>query len=85
MDSQLIHHYFVLMQIDHDRDEPPRDRTGNWPYWAGVGLVIVLWAASLSTMNLDWPSVRLGALTGGVFVIVMTAITKDKVPPWMRR
>lgn len=46
---------------------------------------MALWTISLITETLDWPSVRLGALTGGVFVIIMTAITKDKVPPWMRR
>lgn len=73
------------MQIDHDPTEPPRDRTGNWIYWAGAALVVVLWAVSLSTMTLDWHSVRLGAITGGVFVLIMTAITKGKVPPWMRR
>lgn len=73
------------MQIDHDREEPPRDTTGNWIYWAAAAMVILIVAASVATMTLDWPSVRLGALAGGVFVIVMTKITGDKVPKWMRR
>ncbi len=85
MDSQRVRHYFVRMQIDHDPTEPPRDKTGNGIYW-GVSLALIaMWAASLATMTLDWPSLRLGALTGGIFIIVMTKLTGDKVPPWMRR
>jgi hypothetical protein len=48
-------------------------------------VVLVVWVISLMTMTLDWHSVRLGAISGGVFVIVMTKITGNKVPPWMRR
>lgn len=85
MDSLSVCHYFVRMQIDHDRDEPPRDTGGDFLYWAVSAVVAFIWVASFMTMTLDWPSVRLGALSGGVFVIVMSKITGNKVPKWMRR
>jgi hypothetical protein len=85
MDSQRVRYYVLPMQIDHDREEPPRDTGGNFIYWAVSAVVVLIWISSFMTMTLDWPSIRLGALSGGVFVIVMTKITGDKVPPWMRR
>jgi hypothetical protein len=81
----LVRRYFVGMQIDHDREEPPRDTGGNFVYWGVSAVVAFIWVVSLMTMNLDWHSVRLGAFTGGVFVIVMSKITGNKVPKWMRR
>lgn len=74
-----------MNQIDHDPDEPPRDRTGNWPYWAGIIMLAVLWAGSLMVLAMDWHSVILGALTGGVLVGFMMEYTGNKVPRWMRR
>jgi hypothetical protein len=73
------------MQIEHDPDEPPRDMTGNWIYWAASAMVVLMWTINLLYIPLDWNSVRLGFLTGGVFMIVGRAITGDKVPSWMRR
>lgn len=73
------------MQIDHDPAEPPRDRTGNGVLWGAAAMVALLWAGSLTLMSVDWHSAVLGAVTGGVFVIIMNEITGNKVPPWMRR
>lgn len=74
-----------MKQIEHDADEPPKDRSGSSAYWAAGTVLALLWLGSLTLMNLDWHSVVLGAVTGGAFVIVMTEITGNKVPKWMRR
>jgi hypothetical protein len=74
-----------MKQIDHDPDEPPRDRSGNGVLWMAGLMVSLLWLGSLTLLTLDWHSVTLGAVTGGVFVAIMTEITGNKVPPWMRR
>ena len=72
------------MQIDHDPEEPPRDRTGTWPLWLGAFMIAVFWVGNLLYMPMDWNSVCLGAITGGVFVIIMNEVTGNKVPKWMR-
>jgi len=71
--------------IDHDPDEPPPDRTGNSVYWAGLVILVAIWAVYLFLKGVDWESVMLGGLTGGMFVIIMIAYTGNKVPKWMRR
>lgn len=70
--------------IEHDTDEPPRDRTGNWPYWAGIILIAALWAITAVTEPINWHFVGLGALTGGVFVAIVLDYTGNRVPKWMR-
>lgn len=70
--------------IDHDPDEPPPDRTGSWPYWLGGLMIVVLWIGSLVSMDLDWHSVILGALTGAVFMVIGLGYTGNRVPKWMR-
>ena len=71
--------------IDHDPDEPPLDRTGNWPYWVGFALLAVLWIGNLALFTLDWHSIVLGAATGGIFVAIVLDYTGNRVPKWMRR
>lgn len=70
--------------IDHDPDEPPRDRTGNWPYWANFAALLVLWLWMLTSQRPSWPSIALGVWTGLFVAIWGTAITGNRVPKWMR-
>lgn len=74
-----------MKQIDHDADEPKARSGDSTTYWAAGIVLSLLWLGSLTLMTLDWHSVVLGAVTGGAFVIVMTEITGNKVPKWMRR
>lgn len=78
-------YYLFGMQIDHDPQEPPRDRTGNGVLWLAGGMVLVLWLGYYFFDMLDWHSAALGLGSGVVFVVIMTEITGNKVPPWMRR
>lgn len=78
-------HYVFGMQIEHDPQEPPRDRTGNGIFYAWAVLLPVMWGGFYYFDMLEWRSAVLGALTGGVFVAIMTEITGNRVPPWMRR
>lgn len=71
--------------IDHDPDEPPPDRSGNWPYWAGIAMITALWAIAAATEEVDWYFTGLGALTGGTFVAIVLDYTGNRVPKWMRR
>lgn len=74
-----------MNQIDHDADEPPRDRTGNWPYWGAFAVLAFIWVASLMTSQIDWHSFVLGGSSGLFLGIWGIAITGNKVPKWMRR
>jgi hypothetical protein len=75
-----------MEQIDHDAGEPAKARApSNAPIWAAGIVLAVLWIGSLTLMTLDWHSVVLGAVSGGAFVAIMTEITGNKVPKWMRR
>ncbi|ODA95555.1 hypothetical protein BFX40_23630 [Mesorhizobium sp. SEMIA 3007] len=74
-----------MKKIDHDADEPPKDRSGNSVFWAAGTVLALLWLGSLTLMTLDWHSVVLGAVSGGAFVAFVTEITGNKVPKWMRR
>lgn len=71
--------------IEHDPDEPPRDMTGNGVYWAGGAILIAIWAVYFFLGTIDWESVMLGGLTGGMFILAMIEYTGNKVPKWMRR
>jgi hypothetical protein len=71
--------------IEHDPNEPPRDRSGNWPYWSGAALVAALWVMTALTEPIIWRLVGLGAVTGGVFVAIILDYTGNRVPKWMRR
>ncbi|TIN88334.1 MAG: hypothetical protein E5X94_00580 [Mesorhizobium sp.] len=77
-------HYVFGMQIEHDPKEPPRDRTGSGVLWGSAGMVALIWLVFLTLVGVDWRSALLGGLTGGVFVAIMTEVTGNKVPPWMR-
>lgn len=84
MDSLTFHHYFVLMQIDHDRDEPPRDRSGMGLYWANLAVLTILWIWMLSSEALDWKSLALGAWSGLFVATWGIEMTGNKAPRWMR-
>lgn len=47
-------------------------------------MVALIWLVFLTLVGVDWRSALLGGLTGGVFVAIMTEVTGNKVPPWMR-
>jgi hypothetical protein len=73
------------LQIDHDPDEPPRDRSWKGIPWLATFMVAILWIGNLALFDLDWHSVTLGALTGGAFVAIILDYTGNRVPKWMRR
>lgn len=70
--------------IDHDENEPPRDRTGNGIYWASAFMLMVLWIGYFWIGDYDWPSVALGTSTGLFIAIWGIAVTGNKTPKWMR-
>lgn len=70
--------------INHDPDEPPRDRSGNAAYWASASIVAILWVIFLTLGKVDFYSVCLGAFTCLVVVGIAVEITGNRVPPWMR-
>jgi hypothetical protein len=51
----------MAQQIEHDPDEPPREKGANpWPlaFLMGCVFTAMLWASS----GIDWPSMLMGAL-----------------------
>jgi len=70
--------------IEHDADEPPRDRTGNWPYWGAFLALAFIWIATLATKTLDWQSFALGGSSGLFLGIWGISVTGNKLPRWMR-
>lgn len=65
--------------IDHDPNEPPRDRSKSpWPF-AAIGLVL-LWAWYAYFMQADWISIGLGFGTGIVFASWAVDVTGNRVP-----
>ena len=73
-----------MTEIEHDPNEPPRDTTGTWIYWAAFAVLAVLWIGFLSTDALHWSSFCLGTASGMFLAIWAIAITGNKVPRWMR-
>lgn len=73
------------MQIDHDPKEPPRYKGGNGIFYAWAVILPVLWAGFYFTGMLDWHSAVLGLGTGAICATILTEITGNRVPPWMRR
>lgn len=73
------------MQIEHDPKEPSRNAGQMWTYIGLAFAMAFIWTVALTLMSLDWFSLVLGAFTGGLFVNVMTEITGNKIPRWMRR
>ena len=72
------------MQIDHDPNEPPVDRSpGPWRWVFPVLLIGV--ALSAFTRGLDWVSFAGGVALGGVFTAWIIEITENKVPTSWRR
>lgn len=70
--------------IDHDPDEPPRDRTGNAVYWANAAILAVLWLWMLTSHPFDWYSLALGVWSGGFLTGLVMDKTGNKTPKWMR-
>lgn len=67
------------MQIDHDHDEPPVDRTpGPWRWVLPIVLLVLL--LNMFTRDVDWVSLALGFGAGGVFTAWILEITSNKVP-----
>lgn len=85
MDSLAVSAYFVRMQIEHDAGENPKDTSGRGVSYALAVILPVLWGIFYFTGMLEWRSAVLGFGTGAVFIIIMTEITGNRVPSWMRR
>jgi hypothetical protein len=73
------------MQIDHDKDEPPRDRSGMGIYWAVFAFLVLLWIGYLSFNAPDWWGISIGAGSGLFLATWAIEITGNKAPKWMRR
>lgn len=85
----LLGSWFMLcllaMQIDHDPNEPPPDRSGTTVYWAAFALLAVMWALALYSGRVDYGSAVIGAATGLAFGIWGMAVTGGRLPPWWPR
>jgi membrane protein YdbS with pleckstrin-like domain len=75
---------FGGMQIDHDPDEPPPDRSGNTVYWASFAALAVICAGYFFYNTPDWWALAVGCAIGLFVAIWAIAITGNKVPKWMR-
>lgn len=73
------------MQIEHDQNEPPPDRSGNAVYWAAFGLIVAMWGLALFSGRLQFGSVAIGAATGLIFGIWGMTVTGGRLPPWWPR
>lgn len=73
-----------MQLIEHDPEEPPRDRTGYAVYWANFALLALFWTGTLMLDILNWGTVALGVWTGAFIAIWSIDITGNKVPKWMR-
>lgn len=74
-----------VRQIDHDPDEPPKNRSGFGLYWANLAMLAMLWATQLYAGNMNWQSVALGLWTGLLLATWAIELTGNKAPRWMRR
>lgn len=74
------------MIIDHDKDEPPRDTSGNTVYWVNAVFLTLLWAWFLFSDSepSKWASVCLGVWSGMFIAIWAIDMTGNKTPKWMR-
>lgn len=54
-------------------------------YWANLAFLAVLWIWKLSSGQLDWQSVAIGAWTGLFIATLAIELTGNKAPGWMRR
>lgn len=73
-----------MPQIDHDKNEPPVDRTpGPWRWVVPVVLMTV--GLNAYSNGLDWLSFACGLGTGAVFTAWMIEITGNKTPASWRR
>ena len=73
-----------MIEIEHDPDEPPRDGTGNWLYWANLAVLVFCAAVYFLNGTPDWASIGLGAYAGIFIATWAIGITGNKVPKWMR-
>lgn len=71
------------MQIDHDPNEPPVDRTRG-PWWWVFTILLVGVALNAYTGALNWPSFAGGVAFGGVLAAWAIEITGNRVPNWWR-
>jgi len=66
--------------IDHDPDERPRKQFGDgWLWWACWLMVALIWTGYLYFHGIDWYSVVVGAVTGGMFIAWSIDITGNRV------
>ncbi|RWO22813.1 hypothetical protein [Mesorhizobium sp.] len=73
-----------MTEIEHDPNEPPRDTTGTWIYWASAAGLVLLWAGYLLFNAPDWWALAIGASTGLFIATWAIELTGNKVPKWMR-
>lgn len=73
------------MQIEHDHDEPPRNKFGNGIYWACLGILVFMWTTYLFAKTPDWWAIALGGSSGLFVAIWAMEITGNKTPEWMKR
>lgn len=70
-----------MKQIDHDPNEPKPKMPMVWPQaWIVVAL---LWLGYCYFNAVDWQSIGLGFLTGGVLAAWAIDITGNKLPDFM--
>lgn len=75
--------YSSGMLIDHDKNEPPIDRTsGPWKLVAAI--IALLWAWYFYFQPFDWTSIALGLGTGVVLTAWAIEVTGNKIPPSWR-
>lgn len=80
----MIFSYGCGMQIDHDPNEPPVDRTRG-PWLMAAVVLALLWAWYFYFMPFVWPALALGFMTGGIFTAWIIEITGNKTPASWRR
>ena len=74
----------LMKEIEHDPEEPPRDRTGNLIYWVNFLMLAGLWVVTTQISAPTWGTVFLGIWTGAFIAIWSIEMTGNKAPNWMR-
>lgn len=72
------------MQIDHDKNEPPVDRSPAPWRWV-LPLIALAWCGYLYSFEVHWASIALGVMTGAGIVAWAIDITGNKTPASWRR
>lgn len=72
------------MQINHDPDEPPRDKA-NWVYPAALVMLAIGWGLQWYVEGFNWAQIGLGFGTGAIFMAWAIESTGNKIPPLWRK